>query len=217
MYHSWKALLVNNEQDLYSMDRILKLYRERNSISLFFVILFFIVGALALAAAIYMAYTEAYIRSFFMIPVSAIFFWSSVLFYNERKKDPVQNFVHKPKGFDFLEGRILSATCSFNEKRSTKKMIVKGIVKTKEGESISFHEAFDAKIWPFVDENSESSNTDMAKNFGTEEDLEAEEIKDKRIKLPIPVYVLYQKSTSNAAMIGIDKNYLDKAMAAEKH
>lgn len=206
MYRSWKTLLIDNENDLRSSERIRKLQWARNSIALIFVIIGFTLAGIACIGIAFLLIkaAQAYLWSLFMLLMSAVFFWGANQFLKERKIDPIRNYLRNPQNFEFIKGELVSATYQYNDNnRRNSRMMVEGQAKTSDGVSLLFYEDFDPSIWPFVEKGAE-------KHLKAGDDWF--ELKGLRKTLPIQVYVLYQKHEQHAVLIGIDREFLNAAM-----
>lgn len=205
MYRSWKTLLISEESDLRSVERIRKLHTARSHVSLLVIIAFVLAGILSLLVAIALAATKGYLPGILMLVMAALCFLAAKLFQKERAIDPIRNFLKNPDAFEFAKAEIVSATYNPSDTRRNSRMLVQGEGKTPDGTPILFFESFSADIWPFV-------------NAGDEENLkkgdDQYDQKGKKRTLPVPIYVIYQKRSGlnpsragvTAALIGIDKN-----------
>lgn len=205
MYRSWKTLLIDNEVDLRSNERIHKLLWARNSIALILAISGFFLGAIVCIgiAFLLIKVAHAYLWSFFMLVMSALFFWVARQFLHERNMDPLRNYLRDPENFEFIKGELVSATYQYDDKRRNSRMMVKGQSQTPEGMPLVFFEYFDPSIWPFIEKGAEANLRPGDDWF---------ELKGQRKTLPIKVYVLYHKHKQHAALVGVDRELLNAAI-----
>jgi membrane protein implicated in regulation of membrane protease activity len=178
MYRAWDSLIIEKEADVMSVERIRRLKKARAAVS-YFVVAGFILGAVAaLGFTFSLVLAQLYLPGLCVLFLAASLFFAAYLFNRERLLDPIRNFLMNPKGFEALKGQLITATYNSSENRRNSRMLVEGEVTSSDGKKILFFESFSPDAW------------------------------GEQRALPLPVYVLYDRRSRQAALLGIDRELL---------
>ena len=205
MHTTFKHLVIDSQSQLYDLKRIKRIFIHYYLG--FFVVVFFcsILTVLSLVISSWILWTMWNTRYFnskelwISFGISVLFFVicyvMAKMFLKEIIISDILGYIKHPQQYIISEGQIVKAEYIPGGGSSKGRMIVHGTFNDKG----MFIEEFQPSLWSkyFTDKNEEQ-------NLRKGDDWYSE--KGKRIPLPVPVFVLHNKSSIQyGTLIGIDK------------
>lgn len=112
------------------------------------------------------------------------------MFLKYLRFNPLGGYLKNPSDYVFAEGKIERADYISDGKRSTARMVVKGSF----GEKGLFFEDFSPELWS-------RSVADRGEEEGLKPGDDWHSEKGKRMKLPLPAWILYDRKTPGAGVL----------------
>ncbi|MDD5210636.1 MAG: hypothetical protein PHV36_14705 [Elusimicrobiales bacterium] len=203
MYKSFEDLAVKDEADLRDVSRVRRLY-WKNNYGLYIAAAGCSAAGLGLAGLAVWAFFCKFSGKPMPVEVFRPLFgvgaigggmclWMGWMFSKELRLSPLGGYLEKPSDYVFAEGRIENADYISDGKRSSARMSVKG----RFGENGIFFEDFSPDIWS-------RSVADRGEEEGLKPGDDWYSEKGKRVKLPLPAWVLYSRKTPGwGVLVGI--------------
>ena len=200
MYISFEDLAVKDDADLRDPARVRRLYRK-NNYGLYIAAIGCSAAGLGLAglaawACVYKPggkpMPPEVFRSLFGLGAGGglMCLWMGWTFFKYLRSNQLGGYLKDPSGYVFAEGKMEEADYISDGNRSGDRMLVKGSF----GEKGIFLEEFSPSVWSRgVADRGEEEGLKPGDDWHSE--------KGKRIKLPLPAWVLYDRKTPGVGVL----------------
>lgn len=200
MYKSFEDLAVKDDADLRDPARVRRLY-WKNNYGLYIAAIFCSAAGLGLAGLAVWALVWKFtgrpmpadvFRPLFGVGAAGggMCLWMGWMFSKALRSNPLGGYLKDPSGYVFAEGRIERADYLSDGNRSGARMFVKGSF----GEKGLFFEDFSPQAWS-------RSVADRGEEEGLKPGDDWHSEKGKRVKLPLPAWVLYDRKTPGVGVL----------------
>lgn len=200
MYKSFEDLAVKDDADLRDASRLRRLYRK-NNYGLYIAAIGSTAAGLGLAGLAVWAFARRFsgepmpaevFRPLFGVGAAGggLCLWMGWMFTKYLRFNPLGGYLKNPSDYVFAEGKIERADYISDGKRSTARMAVKGSF----GEKGLFFEDFSPELWS-------RSVADKGEEEGLKPGDDWHSEKGKRMKLPLPAWVLYDRKTPGVGVL----------------